>query len=290
MFAADFDYYRRGLGRRGRPAPGTASGCEAPRRRPQPDPAPQAPPGVAGRGDRHWTHRRAPGHHHRQRRAADRRADDACGARRVGRGPSARRGARRCGQPGWRPGGAQSRDHWRQHRARRPGLRSADRPRRARRDGGRRRCEWRTLDRRRRVLSGCDDDRARRARPAHAIDLPASANGQGTAYAKFPHPASRYAVIGVAASVPVGGGNITTAAVAIGGLVPAPVRCGAVEQALTGQAASADTIAAAAGAVTGDLGADDALLGDIFASAEYRKAVAPVYVRRALTAAVERAG
>ena len=123
-----------------------------------------------------------------------------------------------------------------------------------------------------------------------AIDLPASANGQGTAYAKFPHPASRYAVIGVAASVTVGGGNITAAAVAIGGLVPAPVRCGAVEQALTGQAASADTIATAAGAVTGDLGADDALLGDIFASAEYRKAVAPVYVRRALTAAVERAG
>ena len=123
-----------------------------------------------------------------------------------------------------------------------------------------------------------------------AIDLPATATGQGTAYAKFPHPASRYAVIGVAASVTVGGGNITAAAVAIGGLVPAPVRCGAVERALTGQTASADTIAAAAGAVTGDLGADDALLGDIFASAEYRKAVAPVYVRRALTAAVERAG
>ncbi len=123
-----------------------------------------------------------------------------------------------------------------------------------------------------------------------AIDLPAAASGQGTAYAKFSHPASRYAVIGVAASVTVSGGSITAAAVAIGGLVPAPVRCGAVEQALIGQAASADTIATAAAAVTGDLGADDALLGDIFASAEYRKAVAPVYVRRALTAAVERAG
>ena len=42
--------------------------------------------------------------------------------------------------------------------------------------------------------------------------------------------------------------------------------------------------------MTGDLGADDALLSDIFASAAYRKAVAPVYVRRAVTAAAERAG
>ncbi len=122
------------------------------------------------------------------------------------------------------------------------------------------------------------------------IDLPAAVSGQGTAYVKFPHPASRYAVIGVAASVTVSGGSCTAAAVTVGGLVPAPVRCAAVERALTGQGLSADTIATAAGKVTGDLGADDALLGDIFASAAYRKAVAPVYVRRALTAAAERAG
>ena len=121
-----------------------------------------------------------------------------------------------------------------------------------------------------------------------SIGLPGAASGQGTAYVKFPHPASRYAVVGVAASVTASGGTCSSAAVAIGGLVPNPVRASAVEQALTGQALSAETIAAAADAVTGDLGDD--LLGDVFASAEYRKAVAPVYVRRALTAAAERAG
>ena len=41
------------------------------------------------------------------------------------------------------------------------------------------------------------------------------------------------------------------------------------------------------GLVAEDLGAD--VLGDLYASAEYRKAVAPVWVRRALTAAADRA-
>ena len=107
-----------------------------------------------------------------------------------------------------------------------------------------------------------------------SIRLPAAAAGQGTAYAKFGHPASRYAVIGVAASVTVSGGTCSAASVAIGGLVPTPVRCSGVEQALTGQVLSAETIASAADAISGDLGDD--LLGDVFASADYRKAVAPV--------------
>ena len=43
----------------------------------------------------------------------------------------------------------------------------------------------------------------------------------------------------------------------------------------------------AAAAAAKQLGGD--ILGDIFASAEYRKAVAPVYVKRALAAAFQRA-
>ncbi len=78
-----------------------------------------------------------------------------------------------------------------------------------------------------------------------------------------------------------------SAAVALGGLVPAPIRAASVEQALVGQAPSAEAIAAASTAVTVDLGDD--LLGDIFASADYRRAVAHVYVRRALAVAVSRA-
>lgn len=121
-----------------------------------------------------------------------------------------------------------------------------------------------------------------------SIQLPTAAAGQGTAYAKFAHPASRYAVIGVAASVTLSGGTCSAASVAVGGLVPIPVRCGSVEQAVTGQALSPETVARAAEAVSGDLGDD--LLGDVFASADYRKAVAPVYIRRALAMAAERAG
>ena len=121
-----------------------------------------------------------------------------------------------------------------------------------------------------------------------AITVPAAGAGSGSAYAKFPHPASRYAVVGAAASVTASNGSCSGASVAVGGLTPAPVRCAGVEGALSGQALTADAIAAAAEAVTGDVGDD--LIGDVFASADYRKAVASVYVRRALTAAAERAG
>ena len=130
-----------------------------------------------------------------------------------------------------------------------------------------------------------------------------SAAGRGTAYVKFSHPASRYAVIGVAAALAVGtkgGGWISKikgepketvcadVSVVIGGLTPKPMRCSGVETALNDQNPSDEAFAAAAGAVSGDLGDD--LLGDVFASGDYRKAVAPVYVQRALAAAAERAG
>ena len=120
-----------------------------------------------------------------------------------------------------------------------------------------------------------------------AVDLPAAPDGQGQAYEKFSHPASRYAVIGVAVTVELRGDTVGKVAVAVGGLTPTPVRAGSVEQALSGQTPSADAIARAAAAVSNDLGDD--LLGDVYASAEYRRAMAPVCVKRALTAALRRA-
>ncbi len=120
-----------------------------------------------------------------------------------------------------------------------------------------------------------------------SIELPTAGPGEGSAYAKFAHPASRYAVIGVAARVAVRDGACTEASVALGGLVPAPVRAPAVEQALTGKPLTAEAIAAASRLV-GDALDDDEVLGDVYASAAYRKAVAPVWVRRALAAAAAR--
>ena len=121
-----------------------------------------------------------------------------------------------------------------------------------------------------------------------AIEVPAAGAGQGQAYVKFSHPASRYAVVGAAAAVTLVGGTVGVVAVALGGLVPAARRAASVEEPLAGQAPTADAIAAAAAAVSADLGDD--LIGDIYASAEYRRAMAPVCVKRALRAAVDRSG
>jgi carbon-monoxide dehydrogenase medium subunit len=100
---------------------------------------------------------------------------------------------------------------------------------------------------------------------------------------KFTHPASRYAVIGVAAVVGISGGTCTSAAVVLGGLVPSPLRAAAVEKALVGQPPSLDVIASAAAAVAQDLKGE--VLGDLFASADYRRATAPVWVKRAISLA-----
>jgi len=118
-----------------------------------------------------------------------------------------------------------------------------------------------------------------------AIDVPV--DGAGTAYAKLFNPASRYAIVGVAAKLAVDNGTCSSAQVALGGLTTSARRAAAVEAALTGQPLNADTIAAAAQEVTNDL---NDVMGDIHASEEYRRAMAPVYVTRAVTKAAERAG
>ena len=120
------------------------------------------------------------------------------------------------------------------------------------------------------------------------IVVTASARGQGSAYVKFAHPASRYAVIGAAAFVSMEKDQCRAARVAVGGLLPHATRAKAVEAALVGKAGTATTIEAAAAQLHADLG--DRVSGDIYASAEYRAAVSPVYVKRAVAAAAARAG
>jgi carbon-monoxide dehydrogenase medium subunit len=119
------------------------------------------------------------------------------------------------------------------------------------------------------------------------IQVPVAARGQASAYEKFSHPASRYAVLGAAASIAVKDGTCSAARVAIGGLLPSARRAVAVEKALVGKALTDETIAAAAAQVASDLGND--AIGDLFASAEYRAAMAPIYVKRAVANAAGRA-
>jgi carbon-monoxide dehydrogenase medium subunit len=120
-----------------------------------------------------------------------------------------------------------------------------------------------------------------------AVEIPARQAGQGMAYVKFSHPASRYAVVAAAAAVTVSAGKCSAAQVAVGGLIPRPTRAASVEKALVGQSLSPEAMKNAAEQVSRDLGDD--ILGDIFASAEYRRAMASVYVKRALAAASQRA-
>jgi len=120
-----------------------------------------------------------------------------------------------------------------------------------------------------------------------AVSVPSLGAGRGSAYAKFPHPASRYAVIGAAAVVDVADGACTRAIIVVGGITGMPTRLPSVEAALVGHPLTDQAIVSACGKAAGDLSGD--LMGDIFASAEYRRAVAGVYVARAVAAAAKRA-
>jgi carbon-monoxide dehydrogenase medium subunit len=104
--------------------------------------------------------------------------------------------------------------------------------------------------------------------------------GEGVAYKKFHHPASGYAVVGIAVRVKKVGGSILSAAVGITGVGEVAYRAAAVENALRGKPSSA--IAEAAAHAADGVEA----LADNFASANYRKHLAAVMTARALQQAV----
>jgi carbon-monoxide dehydrogenase medium subunit len=110
---------------------------------------------------------------------------------------------------------------------------------------------------------------------------------RASAYAKLYQKASHFAIVGVAAALDVKDGRIRSARVGLTGASTRALRLANVEQALAGQAASPETIDTAsrhAGAGVERLNAD------IHASAEYRRAMIAVFTRRALAAALARAG
>ncbi len=111
-----------------------------------------------------------------------------------------------------------------------------------------------------------------------SVSFPES-SGAGVAYEKFRHPASGYAVVGVAVMVSTGAdGNVDAARIAVTGATSKATRATGAEQALVGKSLDDDSIAAAA-AVAGD-GLD--INGDHFASEEYRRHLVSVLTGRAL--------
>ncbi|HSK28978.1 MAG TPA: xanthine dehydrogenase family protein subunit M, partial [Candidatus Limnocylindria bacterium] len=118
------------------------------------------------------------------------------------------------------------------------------------------------------------------------IRVPLPPSGSGTAYAKLPHPASGYVVVSAGALITrQASGACAGVRVAIGGLGSGPARAIATESELHGKPLTPQIIAAAAAKAAENTDPVE----DAYASTEYKKHVAPVYARRAIEAAVERA-
>lgn len=118
------------------------------------------------------------------------------------------------------------------------------------------------------------------------ITIPVPAGKVGMSYQKFGHPASGYAVTGVAAVLTLDeAGACQECSVAITGAGTKATRATETESALRGQALDEATIARAAE----QAGAGIEFLGDIYASEEYRQQLVRVYARRALSAALQAA-
>ncbi len=108
------------------------------------------------------------------------------------------------------------------------------------------------------------------------------ASVRASAYAKLHQRASRFAIVGVAAALEVRDGVVQAAGIGLTGAASCPGRLTNVEAELVGKTLSADSIGAA---TTGAAEGIEDLSSDIHASAEYRRAMIPVFTRRALEAA-----
>jgi carbon-monoxide dehydrogenase medium subunit len=100
--------------------------------------------------------------------------------------------------------------------------------------------------------------------------------GEGVAYKKHHHPASGFAVVGVAVRLSDSGGKVERVAIGITGVSDHAYRATAVEERLRGKAAKSFA------GTTEDVTKGVDVLGDYYASTEYRSHLAAVLTRRAL--------
>ena len=120
-----------------------------------------------------------------------------------------------------------------------------------------------------------------------AVRIPVWPAGSGAAYMKFPHPASRFAVVGVCAAVTLDKqGACAKAGVAVTGAGTKAVRARGVEAGLVGKRLDAAAIEAAAQKAAE--GVD--VQADLQGSVEYKAHLCRVFAKRAITEAVKRAG
>ena len=113
-----------------------------------------------------------------------------------------------------------------------------------------------------------------------AVRIPKTAFNRNSTYVKFPQPASRFALVGCAAAVDHNGGSVVEARVAFSGVSATPFRDHQLEKALKGNGLNDSAI----GAATADAAAGVSIMSDHFAGKAYRKHLAGVYARKALSA------
>ena len=107
----------------------------------------------------------------------------------------------------------------------------------------------------------------------------------GAAYALFFNTAARYAVVGVGVSLNMNGVSCESASVGITGAADHAYRAGGSESALANSDLGADALYAAASAAS----EGQEMMSDLVASADYRAHLCGVMLKRAVSAAKDRA-
>lgn len=112
-----------------------------------------------------------------------------------------------------------------------------------------------------------------------------NAHGNGVAYAKFAHPASRYAIAGVAVWVKIDNDNVTDIRIGVTGAADHAQRAKQAEDALRGKPLTEENIAAASKLASAGM----TTLSDMFASGDYRAHLVNTLAAEALTEAHHKA-
>lgn len=116
------------------------------------------------------------------------------------------------------------------------------------------------------------------------VIVPVEPGLTGTSYQKFKHPASGFAIVGVAARARQENGVVTLLRIGVTGLSGTSYRANNVEVALEGKEPTEANILAASKLVADGIEAS----ADLQASADYRKHLAANYTARAIRAALSR--
>jgi aerobic carbon-monoxide dehydrogenase medium subunit len=117
------------------------------------------------------------------------------------------------------------------------------------------------------------------------VRFPAAAPGTGVSFQEVARRHGDFAMVGLATSVTLSDGAISDARLAFAGVSDVPARAAGTEDLLVGERPSAELFDEAARRAAGDIDPPS----DLHGSAEYRRKVAAVLVRRGLREAVDNA-